>query len=175
MNEGLMSSASSDMVIDKLMIFRFSPEFWEAMHNNHDAPVHINILAGSLKHLANNMGLGDVTDLESRSVNNPNNPQIAEMIDNWKQKISLTINANFIPNASSEKGTIDNLPYLGSIFGNSLFKPRELRMTVTFDPKATKTTVTVSKDATHYDVISPASYQVDQALMDHTFLQPFVK
>ena len=107
-----MSCSSLVMVVDKLMIFRFSPEFWEAIRNSHDATVNINILATSLKNLAKNMGLGDVVDLESRSVANPGNPQIAEMVDSWKQKISLTINANFVPNASSAKGTIDNLPYL---------------------------------------------------------------
>jgi hypothetical protein len=151
-------------VVEKLCTLKVSPQAFDYLMNDKDGQLAALSLGNTLIAVANNLGLGDVDALDRNNGYDGKSPLVADMIDSWKGKVSLTL---VIPQTDPEeiKKGIYQLSGAPAVFqSTNYFLPRggQAHITWTLVTKAPEVACKVSKDGNTYDVTVPVHATLSQ-------------
>ena len=158
------------MVLERFVTIKASPEVWAEIGSETSTAYgsfndFFTSLNGIITKIADNMGWGDVRDLDQKNGFDGSSPLVASMLDSWKGKMTFTVDLTSKLELKSKYKMIDNLETVyNPLSFITYFKPRGGNAFVTLkaDPGAAKASVTVSKDGNTYFVNIPATATCSQ-------------
>lgn len=160
---------ASGQIFGKLVTLEASPQMWAYISNPADIATGltpISQFASGLEEFAAKMGWGDLRQtIKNSPVHENENPLVGQMIDSWRDKMSVKLVCNFKPaNEALEQTTVSNLSLCVVPITDAGFKPAsgKMFMTITASPTATKYSASVAPDGTHFSVIVPAYQNFSQ-------------
>jgi hypothetical protein len=159
------------MVLDKLVTIEASPKWWERFcdptQSGTGTPRHnLIILLGGLMSVAQNMGWGNLSELDYNSGYDGKSPLLVDMVDSWKGKLSLNLVLKDEPSTPEGiSNAHNNLSYLVSPMSNDYYcHPRsgKFLLSVRLDNKLPKGKYTWNKPMTEFTAVLPAYSTISQ-------------
>ena len=146
------------LIIDRHVEFEMTPAAWDFILNSPDRDLaSARNLGYLLRDVAYNMGWGDVQTADSNSGGKAKSPLVTNMVDSWKDKMSLKVKVDVKDPEAVEKA-FEQINLLSGAFTNDYyFHPRggKALITVLVSESAAEQSVKVSPDGNTYELVVP--------------------
>ncbi len=167
------------LITDRLMSFKLSAGIWSKMLEKDGWGVKTTSnMADEIGEYAKQQGWADLEAVESANNNDRNNnkPQVEQLVDGLKNKISFTLDASALKGSDSEWDLVHR--YMGTIgqyLSDGSWKPKQkvAFITLVVSPAVKDIAVVVSNDGRDYKVTAPA--EIEPAEWDSKILKGLKK
>lgn len=167
------------LIVEKLVSFDLTPQWWEVTLVNSNPDYEANwyqflTLGQGMRDFAKKIGWGDVHQLDRSTGGEAKNPQVTEMVDSWKGKMSGKVVLKFPVDDEARKYVFKNVGALVEpMLSQSYLDPRggQFHYVVEASPQAKKTTGQVSSDGNNYSITVPAYLPMGPAQIEPIYRQ----